>query len=359
MRSLEPKRILYVAYPLLTVSEASAGGAEQVLWTLEHEMANRGMVTTVAASAGSGITGELFSTGDPCLTPDDLERRNHEHHERILQLVRERAEEGRPFDLVHDHSGSFWQRGGEMETPVLATLHLPRHFYQDELFENVAPNVSLNCVSQSQAASFSDLKQMIGVAENGIMLSGFGHHTGNRHGLLWLGRICEEKAPHLALEIAARAAMPITLAGQVYPFCYHQRYFEQQIRPRLERSHMATFIPTPSVETKRRLLALAEALLITSQVDETSSLVAMEAAASGTPVVAFRRGALPEVVCEWATGFVVNSLEEAVDALRRLTQIKTPACIRHAAENFSSAAMANRYERFYRQLLTQRSAAPA
>lgn len=359
MAYIEPKRVLYVAYPLLTVSEASAGGAEQVLWTLEHEMATRGVHTTVAASAGSSVSGELFETGEPCSQPDDFDRRNREHQDRIVHFVWQRALEGNPFDLIHDHSGSFWKRAAEVEVPVLATLHLSRHFYQPELFANIPPNVSLNCVSQSQARSFSDLKQMVGVAENGIVLERFSHHAEKRHGLLWVGRICEEKAPHLALEIAERAGMPITLAGQVYPFSYHQQYFKWEIVPRLERSRAAMFVQSPSAAIKRKILNGAAALLITSQVDETSSLVAMEAAATGTPVVAFRRGALPEVVRDGITGFLVNNVEEALDALRKIPEIESSGCTRYAAEHFGSSAMASRYEALYRQVLRDRFAVPA
>lgn len=359
MISLEHKRILYVAYPLLTVAEASAGGAEQVLWTVEHEMAERGVHTAVAASAGSSVSGELFATGKPCSQPDALEDRNQEHQDKIVRFVRQRTVEGKPFDLIHDHSGSFWQRAAEVDAPVLVTLHLPRHFYRPGLFDQVPVNVTFNCVSQSQAASLADLKQMIGVAENGVVLERFSHGSEQCRGLLWLGRICEEKAPHLALEIAGRAGMPITLAGQVYPFSYHQQYFEREIVPRLERSRDAAFVESPSAEMKRKLLGEAAALLITSQVDETSSLVAMEAAASGTPAVAFRRGALPEVVRDGVTGFLVNNVDEAVDILGRVPLIESSACVQHAAEHFSSSAMANRYEVLYRAVLRQRSAAPA
>src|SRR5262245_38980863 len=109
-RVAQPLRILYVAYPLLTVSCESAGGAEQVLWTLEREMAGRGVLTTVAASQGSRVSGELFSTGDSCIQPDDYERRRSEHEHLVVELVRRHAGQGMAFQLVHDMSGSFWQR---------------------------------------------------------------------------------------------------------------------------------------------------------------------------------------------------------------------------------------------------------
>ncbi len=348
-------QILYVAYPLLTVSEESAGGAEQMLWTLDREVSGLGVATTVAASAGSRVSGELFSTGAPCIQPDDFERRNREHQEKVIEFVRTRARQGRPFDLLHDQSGSFWPRAAEVDAPVLATLHLPRHFYPAHSFEHVPANVGFNCVSASQARDFADLKSMLGVILNGILLerfltNGVLRSDVPKNGLLWLGRICEEKGTHLALDIASRAGLNITIAGQVYPFTYHQQYFEKEIAPRLRKMPNATFIASPSAQQKCRLLKEARAVLITSMVNETSSLVAMEAAASGTAVIAFRQGALPEIVQNGTTGFLVDGVDDAVQALNKVEQIKPAVCIEHAKENFSSKTMSQRYARLYGQL---------
>jgi glycosyltransferase involved in cell wall biosynthesis len=347
-------RVLYVAYPLLQVHDESAGGAEQILWTLEREIARGGTHTTVAASAGSRVSGELFSSGEPCTQPDDYERRRNEHEDRVIEFVRRRAREDNAFDLIHDHSGSFWKRAAEVDTHVLATLHLPRSFYPAESFNRVPPNVSFNCVSGSQARSFAGLESLAGVVPNGIALDYFESINGiadqSRQGLLWLGRICKEKAPHLALDIAERTQMPIILAGQVYPFSYHQQYFEREVAPRLRSIPNARFISAPPAELKRRLLREAQALLITSLAEETSSLVAMEAAASGTPVVAFRRGALREVVREGVTGFLVEDVSKAVSALRQVGSIRPAVCVQHAQENFSAAKMAERYSQVYERL---------
>lgn len=350
-------RILYVAYPLLQVHDESAGGAEQILWTLEREIARGGAhTTTVAASAGSRVSGKLFSTGNPCIEPDDYERRRGEHEDRVVEFVRRRAHEGKAFDLIHDHSGSFWKRAAEIDPPVLATLHLPRSFYPEGSFDDVPDNVSFSCVSDSQARSFADLEPLAGVVPNGIALdcfqSGDDAMTDNgRKGLLWLGRICEEKAPHLALEIAAHAGLPITIAGQVYPFSYHQQYFEREVAPRLRAMTNARFISTPSAALKRRLLRESQALLITSLAEETSSVVAMEAAASGTPVLAFRKGALAEVVRDGVTGFLVGDVAQAALALQKISAIDHKTCARHAQKNFSAAKMAERYSSLYERLV--------
>ncbi len=207
---------------------------------------------------------------------------------------------------------------------------------------------------------------MLGLVTNGIALENFGLELPDgaeqdqrpRKGLLWLGRICEEKAPHLALDIAEHAGLPITIAGQVYPFSYHQQYFDREVSPRLQQSANATLISAPSFAIKRRLLREARALLITSLADETSSLVAMEAAASGTPVIAFRRGALPEVVKENVTGFVVEDVTSAVEACYRIDTISNAACAAHAQQNFSSTKMADGYANLYARILQTAAEAP-
>ena len=292
--------------------------------------------------------------------PDDFERRNHEHQARILEWIGHRARRGAPFDLVHDMSGSFWPRAAEIDLPLPATLHLPRAFYSPSLFENVASNVAFNCVSEAQARTFRDLSKLGGTIMNGIPLDRFTPNLGQekRTGLLWLGRICEEKAPHLALEIATRARLPVTLAGQVYPFSYHQKYFENEIAPRLREMANVTFLASPSIQTKLRLLGEAQAALITSQAEETSSLVAMEAAASGTPVIAFARGAHQEIVCHGKTGFLVEGIDDAVHALRRLGEINSEVCVRHAREHFSSATMAESYAALYAKTTSNLSLHP-
>lgn len=342
-------RILYVAYPLLPVSDASCGGAEQVLATLEREMVRRGHATVVAAAAGSRVAGELYPTGAPARDLDQLALRDAEHNRRILQLLE--ADEG--FDLIHDMSGTFWKRAGDTDLPVLATLHLPPVLYAPEMFENIAANVLFNCVSESQARSFSQLRRMLGVVPNGIDLSRFpfAQDISNGEYLLWLGRICEEKGTHVALDVAESAGLPLVMAGSVYPFSYHRQYFEREIAPRLERNPRVRFVQSPGSAEKLDLLQRAKALLVTSLIDETSSLVAMEAMTCGTPVVAFRRGALPEIVEQGRTGWLADSPEQMIAALARLDEIDRRHCRDRIKQRFSAERMADQYEHMYRRVL--------
>jgi len=169
--------------------------------------------------------------------------------------------------------------------------------------------------------------------------------------LLWMGRICPEKGTHIAIEVARRAASPLVIAGQVYPFSWHQQYFESRIKPFLGRN--VEFCERPSFAMKTKLLQHARALLAPSLIDETSSLVAMEAAACGTPVVAFRRAALPEMVEHGVTGFLADNAEGLRAALLRLNTISPDVCRGHAEARFSAARMADEYDSVYRAVLTQ------
>jgi len=338
--------ILYVGYPLLKVSDESAGGAEQVLLTLEHEMVAAGHHTAVAACDGSRVGGRLLATGAAATAPDQYERREHEQSACILQFLRENPCE---FDLIHDQSGSFFRHAAECPAPALATLHLPRTFYPKELFRTLPPNLWFNCVSESQARTFDDLPNMAGVVQNGIAVERYPLAREKADYLLWLGRICEEKAPHLAIAAAQQAGLPLVIAGQVYPFRYHRDYFEREVRPRI--SGRVRFVESPSFEDKVKLLRDARAVLLTSTANETSSLVAMEAMACGTPVVAFRREAFAEIVADGETGFIVDTAEEMVSAVGKVDRISPEMCREQLQRRFRASRMAQGYEGLYRRVV--------
>lgn len=347
-------RILYVAYPLLPVTEESAGGAEQMLSVLERQMAARGHSTVVAACDGSKVAGQLFATGPAASAPDRFEERDAEHNARIVEYIWRQQRKGCVFDLVHDKSGHFWKHASAIALPVLATLHLPRHFYRAELFESVPANLSFNCVSSAQAQTFAGLKNLVEVVQNGIEMERFPATETKGDFVLWLGRICEEKGAHVAIDVASRAGVPLVIAGQVYPFSYHQQYFSREILPRLAAAHgRVKFVQAPSVQEKLSLLQRARALLVPALVDETSSLVAMEAMACGTPVIAFRRGALPEVIVDGKTGLVVDTPEEMVAAIPQSgAAITARECRRRAELCYTANRMASDYEVLYRRILT-------
>ncbi len=347
-------RILYIAYPLLEVSDESAGGAEQMLWTLEREMVRRGHETIVAACDGSQVAGELLATGRAAIQADQFEQRAAEHTSQILGFLDESRQCGDGCDLIHDESGHFWRHAAAVTARLLATLHLPRTFYPQELFAGPPANLSFNCVSEAQARTLTELPAMLGIVRNGIALERFPLTCEKDNYVLWLGRICEEKGTHTAIEVARRAGVPLVLAGQVYPFSYHEQYYSREIRPHLDGARVR-FVETPTLAAKVELLRHARAVLVPSLAPETSSLVAMEAAACGTPVVGFRRGGIPEVVADGVTGFLVDSPEQMAQAVRQVAAIDPVVSRRHAEQHFSASRMADDYERLYRAVLSRES----
>lgn len=341
--------ILYVGYPLLPVNEESCGGAEQVLSALERAMSARGHQTSLAAADGSRCAGELISTGTPATEPDKLPERERAQWDAVRAALRTHD-----FDLVHDHSGGFWRHATEVDVPILATLHLPRAMYPLDSFANLPANVFFNCVSQSQAESegFRDLPGFLGVVGNGIELERFPLSDAREDFVLWLGRVCEEKGPHLAIAAARQAETSIVLAGDVYPFRHHQDFWAREVAPKLEGTTVS-FVRQPSFAAKLALLRRAKAVLIPSTVAETSSLVALEAMACGTPVIAFCRGALPGIVEEGRTGFLVESVEEMAAAISRVSEIAPAACRARVAAHFSFSATADAYERLYQDVIAR------
>jgi glycosyltransferase involved in cell wall biosynthesis len=153
------------------------------------------------------------------------------------------------------------------------------------------------------------------------------------------------------------AGVPLLLAGQVFPYDSHLRYFDEEIRPRLDGERR--FIGPIRFARKRSLLSHARCLVIPSTVAETSSLVAMEALACGTPVIAFRSGALPEIVEQGRTGFIVDGVEEMAQAMSDVDGLDPNCCRRAARVRFSAQSMTTEYLGLYERLIGNHARARA
>jgi glycosyltransferase involved in cell wall biosynthesis len=206
-----------------------------------------------------------------------------------------------------------------------------------------------NCVSASQRQTFPDTAAMLPEIPNGVPVCELqaGRHA-RRGFALALGRICPEKGFHHALDAAARARVPLVIAGQVFPYGDHERYFAEEIRPRL--GPRTRFVGSLDFTRKRRFLGAARCLLMPSLVAETSSLVAMEAIACGTPVIAFPAGALPDIVEHGVTGFLVRTVDEMAGAIHQVDRLDREHCRVTARRRFSVRRMVEGYCSYYRRL---------
>jgi glycosyltransferase involved in cell wall biosynthesis len=251
------------------------------------------------------------------------------------------------------HSLDFHHYLPDTDVPILATLHLPPDWYPASIFKTARKNFYLNCVSSSQRNACPESHVPIETIPNGVDTERLERPAAKRNYALAMGRICPEKGFHLALDAAKRARCELLLAGEVFPYEFHREYFKQQIAPRLDERRR--FLGPVGFARKRRLLAEAKCLLIPSTVQETSSLVAMEALAAGTPVIAFPSGALPEIVKDGQTGFLVSNAQQMARAISAVGKLNRDVCKRAAQEHFSASRMIQQYLHVYDRIISEAS----
>jgi glycosyltransferase involved in cell wall biosynthesis len=210
----------------------------------------------------------------------------------------------------------------------------------------------LQCVSYSQRKTLPSEWRDVPVITNGVFMEApAGFRVTKRNFALILGRICPEKNFHVAMDAGKEAGIPVWLGGQVYPYSEHELYFRQEISPRLHSGHR--FLGPLNAARKWRLLAAAKCLLLPSLAPETSSLVAMEALSAGTPVIAFDSGALPEIIQDGVTGFLVENQQEMTKAIHHICEIHPQRCREEARKRFSQQRMIAEYLSLYTALIQQ------
>lgn len=336
--------VLNVAYPLAPVGPDAVGGAEQVLSALDRALVSAGHRSLVVACEGSEVAGTLCPIpAEPGPLDDAARQRAWVAQRRTIAECRRRW----PVDLVHLHGIDF-DAYLPADGPTLVTLHLPLGWYPAGALRPSRPDLWLHGVSEAQCREAPDGAELLPPVPNGVSIGdGAGPHT-KRSFALMLGRICPEKGVHLALDAARQADVPLLVAGRLFPYDSHVRYFEQEVVPRLDARHR--FIGPLGLRRKRRFLAAARCLVVPSLCPETSSLVAMEALSCGTPVVAFPNGALPEIIDHGRTGFLVKDVTEMAEAIRAAAGLDRAECRAEAVRRFSFDRMVDRYIEVYQRL---------
>jgi glycosyltransferase involved in cell wall biosynthesis len=333
-----------VAPPWFELPPAGYGGIEAVVSDLVNGLTDRG-TSVVLVGAGRNLTraGTFHPTvatppsellGTP--VPEVL------HAARAAQFLY-----GQTVDLVHDHTlaGPLLAFGRRL--PTVVTTHGPVTGDMGDYYESLGDAVGLVAISDAQRRANPRLN-WVGTVHNAIDTAVWPFADRKDDYVLWVGRMCDDKAPHLAIDAARAARRHIVLAGKCTEPA-EREYFAREIGPRLRDD--VTFIDQATTEQKRELLAHAAAFLFPIQWDEPFGMVMIEAMVCGTPVVAFPRGAVPEVVVDGVTGILVHSVPELSTAIDAATALDPRACRRHVEEHFDLSVMAAGYEQIYRDVI--------
>ena len=339
-------RVLQVAPLWEAVPPPAYGGTEAVVSVLCEELVRRGVDVTLCASGDSQTRARLRSVYPRSLrTADDLADRSPYDWMHIA-LSLGGAED---YDLVHNHAGELAMAMSHLvDVPMLTTMHCLTT--PDTKFVWDRYQGSYNAISYAQRAAMLavDGGTFVGVVHNAIDVESFPFSEDKDRYLLFLGRIAPEKGPHLAIEAARKLGMRLKIAAKVDRA--DRAFYHDVVEPLID-GEQVVYLGEADGARKRELYRRAYCLLMPLCWEEPFGLVMAEAMACGTPVVAFARGAAPEIVVDGETGFLVNDVDEMVQAVKRVDRIHPARCRQHISDHFSPPVMASRYLTVYRAIL--------
>lgn len=325
-------RIAQLSTPHLPTPPAGFGASELIASLITEELVARGHDVTLFAHRDSTTSARFVHF------PQVEEVQRFDYRE-LAHVSRAMAQCGE-FDVVHNHCLFAGPALSVLcHTPCLSTLHythpvlacFPEHPYVAVSHAQRDANRGLNVVA---------------VVNNAIDIRLYQPAQAKKDYLLFLGRFHPNKGADLAIQVAERLGALLMIAAPT-PHPDQRPYFDERIAPHLGRQ--ALYLGEVTGSRKADLLAEARCVLMPDRWEEPFGLVALEAAASGTPVVAMRRGALPELVIHGETGYLVDSVEEMVEAVRAVDQIDPFRCRQHACSSFSVQRMVDGYLDLYQR----------
>lgn len=342
--STNGKRIAILSPVAWRTPPRQYGAWETVASNITEGLAARGWDVSLFATGDSQTAARLFSvvaTGyeeDRNLDPKVAE------YLHISELF-ERADE---FDLIHSHYDFMALTYTRLvKTPVLTTIH---GFSSPQIMCVYQKYKDGNFVSISNSDRATGLNYLATVY-NGIDLSLYPLEEARGEHLVFLGRIHPDKGVHLAIEVAQQSGCPLLIAGIIQD----QDYFRHQVEPHLD-GKLIKFLGPVDVAGKNSLFAKARVLLHMNTIPERFGLVLAEANAAGVPVIAMDLGSCREVIADGETGFLVNTVAEAVAAFGQVSEIIPATCRNHVEQNFSIEKMVDGYEAVYAKIFENQTA---
>ena len=356
-------RIAVLAPPWIPVPPPGYGGIEFVVALLCDALVDLHHDVELFCAPGSSSRAIVHPMLEEA-HPESIERALFEadHTARAFRAIDAAVANGRPFDVVHDHSGyTALAMADRLDPPIVHTVHGPFDRDTKPYYAVNGRNGSVVCISRAQAAMAPDPELVDGVVYNPIDIDDWPVSYEKDDYLLWVGRFVAEKGPQRAIRVAKAVGRRLILAGVVQP--RQERFFATEIQPHLDGDQI-TYIGEVGGARKQRLFADAYAFLMPIRWAEPFGMVMVEAMAGGTPVLAFPEGAAPEVVEHGVSGFLVSDEDEMAAMVPEAGRLD-PFRVRRSAERFAPDRIAAGYEQVYRSAALRRapsataSAAPA
>ncbi len=317
------------------------GGTERVVSYLTEELVGAGHQVTLFAGGDSETSAELRAVCPRSLRLIAGYGEALSDHLVMLNRVMEAAPE---FDIIHFHTDFLhFPLFNRMRDKTLTTLHGRLDLAELPIIYREFPSMPVVSISDAQRRALPWLNWR-GTVHHGLPPDVYGPGDGGGGYLVFLGRICPDKRPDRAIEIAMKAGMPLVIAAKVDKVDVD--YFENVIRPMLDHP-MVDYIGEVNEARKARLLGDARALLFPIDWPEPFGLVMIEAMARGTPVVAYRHGSVPEIIDEGVTGFVVDNETAAVCAVEAAAGLDRAVVRERFEERFSVKRMTEDYLAIY------------
>ena len=334
------------------VAPGTSGGVEGIVYLLAEELVKQGHEVTVFTSSDSPTSAKIRAVCKRNMI-EAMERSlawEYEYYETCS--IAEALQQSDSFDLIHFHVGCYAiPMGALSRTPILHTLHNP--ITPDAIWLlNRYANAAVTAVSHRQIAEIPENRRdEIRVIYNSCDFDSYEFSASPGKYLAFLGRISKEKSPLDAIEIAKKTGLPIVVAGQ--PLDQEERaYFREKIEPLIDGKNVI-YIGQADHRQKVALLKHAGALLFPIQWDEPFGVVMIEAMACGTPVIAFQRGAVKEVVDFGKTGFYADSMRALVSLVPRTLALDRGTVRDHAWQRFGHGNMVAGYLRVYESVLSR------
>ncbi|AJX77214.1 glycosyl transferases group 1 family protein [Burkholderia pseudomallei MSHR7498] len=338
-------RIAQIAPLYEAVPPKLYGGTERVVSYLTEALVEMGHDVTLFASGDSVTSARLEAAWPRALRLDPSIRDAMAPHMRLLEQV---ARAAHTFDILHFHLDYLpFPLLSRLDAPFVTTLHGRLDLPELQPVFDAFPNAPVVSISDSQRTPLPQAG-WAGTVYHGLPDTLLTPQADRKpEYLAFLGRICPEKRVDTAIRIAAQSGLPLKIAAKVDKV--DEDYFKAEIEPLLDSAHVE-FIGEINEAQKPAFLSGAKALLFPIDWPEPFGLVMIEAMACGTPVVAFNRGSVPEVIDDGLTGFIVEDVQGAVGALHRIDELSRDAIRAQFEQRFSSHAMARRYIDIYEML---------